>query len=99
MKRVEDRHRVVGQLLDARRAAGRVAAAEAALVGQDEPKVFGQRFLRRPHAMVERKGMEEEHGSPTATGVNSEADVGQREMMGVHGANDTQAESRQARRQ
>jgi hypothetical protein len=35
--------------------------------------------------VVERKGMKEEHRTAAATGVNSEADVGQREMMGVHG--------------
>ena len=85
-KRVEDRHRVVGQLLDARRAAGRATAAEATLVGHDQPEVFGQRLLRGPHAVVERKGMQEEHRAATATGVNGEVDVGQREMMGVHDA-------------
>jgi hypothetical protein len=62
-----------------------VAAAKAALVGHDQAEVIAQRFLRRPHAVVERKGVQQEHGPPAATGVNGEADVGQREMMGVHG--------------
>ena len=30
--------------------------------------------------------MQEEHRAATATGVNGEVDVGQREMMGVHDA-------------
>jgi hypothetical protein len=62
-----------------------VAAAEATLVGHDQPEVFSQRLLRRPHAVVERKGVQQEHGSATPTSVDSEKDVGQREMMGVHG--------------
>ena len=85
VKRVEDRHRIVGQLLDACRATGRAATAEATLVGHDQPEVLGQRFLRGPHAVVERKGVQEEHRAATATGVNRDADVGQCKMMGVHG--------------
>jgi hypothetical protein len=35
--------------------------------------------------VVERKGVQEEQGAAAAVGVHGESNVGQREMVGVHG--------------
>ena len=80
VERVEQGDGIVGELGDAcRRRAG--AAAEAALIGHDQPHVVGERILPGPHRVVERKAVEKHQRQPAAPGMHGESRVGQVDRM------------------